>query len=219
MTGGANKVTIGFTSPVCDELRITATTTASTAIDRIHFAGLSISSGLVFDSSSGLSSEAQPTITRLSPTNHYTFRVTTETATTHTVTITGIAQAKLDIRQMFFAELDWRPTINYANESDQGDELIYLDQSAGGSHYQTKTGGGRSQALGLIDETEANILDLLHLEKNQTVAGLCLFERDADSTTLRQDYAYAVNIRTAGVTPTAIDKYRAVLNIKEAFEQ
>ena len=55
MEGGANDPYKGFTSPECDELRITATTTASTEINRIHLAGLSISSGLVFDSSSGLS--------------------------------------------------------------------------------------------------------------------------------------------------------------------
>lgn len=218
MPGGANTPTIGFTTPViCDELRITATTTASTAIDRIHLAGLSIASGLIFDSSSGLSSEAQPTITRPDSVNHYTFRVSTETATTHTLTITGIGQSKLDIRQVFFAKLTWQPAKNYETTSPTETGIKYIDQSTISFNQQKIDGGGRSDSLGLFLLTEDSILDLVDFEKNKTVYQLCLFERDADSVTVRQDYSFAASIRTTEIIPDADDTYSATLNIKEVF--
>lgn len=217
MPGGANTPTIGFTAPPADELRITATTATSTAIDRIHLAGVSIASGLVFDSSSGLSSEAQPTITRPDSTNHYTFRVSTETATTHTLTITGIAQAKIDIRQIFFAKLTWQPSKNYDVESAIDTGISYIDQSTLSFNQQKYDGGGRSEQLGLSLQSEDSILDLIHFEKNQTINQLCLFERDADSVTLRQDHTFAVNIKTTNIKPVSDDIFNATLNIKEAF--
>jgi len=217
MPSGANTPTIGFTAPPADELRITATTATSTAIDRIHLAGVSIASGLVFDSYSGLSSEAQPTITRPDSTNHYTFRVSTETATTHTLTITGIAQAKLDIRQIFFAKLTWQPSKNYDVESSADTGISYINQSTLSFNQQKYDGGGRAEQLGLSLQSEDSILDLIHFEKNQTINQLCLFERDADSVTLRQDYAFAVNIKTTNIKPVSDDIFSATLNIKEVF--
>jgi len=220
MPGGANTPTIGFTAPPADELRITATTANSTAIDRIHLAGVSIASGLVFDSSSGLSSEAQPTITRPDSTNHYTFRVSTETATTHTLTITGIAQAKIDIRQIFFAKLDWQPTgqsANYNNGSPRDTGEAYINQSTLSFNQQKRDGGGRVEALSLSGLTEDSILDLTYLEKTKTVGQFCLFERDADSVSVRQDYCLAVTIQTTDINPESINTFSATLNIKEAF--
>ena len=217
MPGGANTPTIGFTAPACDELRITATTVSSTAIDRIHLAGVSIASGLVFDSSSGLSGEAQPAITRPDATNHYTFRVSTETATIHTLTITGIAQAKIDIRQIFFAKLTLQPTVNYDATSPFSTGLKYIDQNTLSFNQQKFDGGGRSYELGLFLQTEDSILDLIEFEKNKTINQLCLFERDADSVTVRQDYCFAANIRMVGISPASDDKYSATLNIKETF--
>lgn len=219
MTGGANNVYRGFTSPVCDELRITATSTVSAPIDRIHLAGLSISSGLVFDSSSGLVSEPQPVITRLSETNHYTFKVTETDSTSHSLTITGIGQQKLDIRQIIFAKLTWSPDYNYDFGSTLQVSNSFQDQQSFDSRYQRKTFGGRSQTLQLNYQSEETLLDLAHLIKNLTCDGFCLFERDTETTPIRQDYHFAIQASMSGITDVAYDKKSTELTIKEAFNQ
>lgn len=220
MEGGANNVYRGFTSPVCDELRITATTATSTAIDRIHLAGLSILTGLVFDSSSGLTAEAQPTNTRPATTAHVTFRVTEETATTHVITITGIGQEQLDIRQIFFAKLTWLPDYNYSYASSFKVGNSFLSQQVIGSYYQHYSSGGRSQSLGLSNQSETAMLDLAYFINHQTVNGFCLFERDTVVTPLvRQDYVFAVFAQMGQISHNTFQYYSTELTITEAFEE
>lgn len=220
MVGGVRPA-IGFTSPVCDELRITATSTDSVAVDWIHLAAMSIASGLTFDSSQGLSAEPQPTIQRPSSSgnNHFTFQVPETDSTTHTLTINGIAQRRLDIRQFFFAKTAWEPRLNYENGEQQLSGIVYLDQSTVSANYQSKSGAGRATAVEFQLETEDKALDLSHLEKNLTNDGFCLFVRDTLNPVLRQDYAYASNIRVTGITRTAFEKFTINAEIKEAFEQ
>lgn len=219
MSEGVHKRTIGFTSPLCDEIRFTASSNSSFTLDRFHLAGLSISEGLTFDSSSGLSDEPQPVIYRPSQTNHFTFKLSESSATSHSFTIKGINQRKIDIRQLFFAKLEWQPVLNYANESPELTGFEYLDQKTRHSNYQKKISGGRVLDLQFNNQTEDHALDIVHIEKNKTEDGFLLFERDSESITLRQDYFFAANIRVTDLTPISINKFRITVNIKEAFEQ
>lgn len=217
MRDGVHNRTIGFTAPACDELRLRAVGSSVSSANRVHLAGLSISEGLTFDIDGTVI--AQPTITRPSETNHFTFRFDPVNESGIELVITGLAQRKLDIRQFFFAKLEWQPDRNYDNESAETSGVEYLDQTTRSSNYQNKVSGGRSLSLSFSLQTEETMLDLLHLEKNLTNQGFCLFERDADSAEVRQDYCFAVNLRVGETTPTAFNKYTINTQMKEAFEQ
>lgn len=182
MSGGAADQDKTFASPVCDELRITATYATAATFNRVHFSRLTITSGLVFTLNYGASDivTIQTVETRVENTQNQTIRTTESAATTEVViTITGIAQQSLTFDQVILGLVDWIPAENFEDGSQYRQANRYSRQRTKTSSRNRLEDEARIMLLNFWNLTEDEFLDLQHLCDQVSTNGYVLIELDS----------------------------------------
>ena len=181
MNGGAGDQDKTFSSPVCDELRITATFDTAEILDRVHFSNLSVTSGLRFMVTHGGSSQATTQTEEPRPkfSQNQTIRTEPKKSSEVEIVITGINQNTLTFDQVIFGKIDWSPKVSFSDASPYRNATRYSRQRIRSSSNQRLEDNARILPLLFFNITEDEYLDLEHLIDHVSNDGYCLVELDS----------------------------------------
>ena len=222
MIGGNKDHLVPFTSPACDELRITATYTTSADFILAHLSKLSITTGLSFQVLTGVGSVTLRTTTaQATPTNpvrrhDQSIAIADLTANQVQIIITGIGQAKLDIGQIVFSSKEWTPSaLNYDNGAQLGGSYTYQRAQSTGGSTQSITSKLRSHSATFERLTDTEYKALIHIINYDSVGGLFVYQKDTASA-LTEDSYLAQIMLSGNVTETLNNQNQLGIDIIEA---
>lgn len=215
---GVNEPDDNFVSPVCDELRITMTPTASTEIDRVHITGLSILTGLSFEvvGSTSLVTDAQNVHAYPASTHRQTVRFTAATHTSFQLIITGIGQAALDIRQIMFAKTYFAPNYNFQNESPLNLGTRFKAMRSKGANHKRIDDSTRNEVMNFALMADDDYKKLDYMIRQLTLDGFCLIETDSVSDDHEDSYLGYIQLGQISRSHTDIKEFNLTLTEKYA---
>lgn len=216
MDRGINEPSRNIIFPVCDEIRITATLPEIGEFDRVHLAGLNILDGLSFDIAGGDSID-QAVYARPKSTHRQTLRFDPVNTLTPTLTISGINQRQLQMRQMMFAKVGFTPEYCFDYGSIAQISNRFTPSQTGGSNYFQIADTTHGRAANFSNQSDDAVLDAEYFLDEILDRGYCLLEENDQSDDHTDSYIARVSM--SEVNPVAFNLNSFTLNYLEAFKQ